>query len=515
MWKSIKCLTDYNVRDTQCPKDPSLPDALNNFYARFEVPNSSPTPRITVQPDEAPIRVTAAEVRRTLKGINPRKAAGPDNVHGRVLKGCSDELTDVWTDIFNLSLQQSRVPTCLKTATIIPVPKTATASSLNDYRPVALTPIVMKCFEKLIMPHIKDFIDISLDPYQFAYRENRSTEDAVSFVVHRSLSHLESRDSYVRLLFVDFTSAFNTIIPQTLVQKLSSLGLTATLCNWILDFLTNRPQSVRIHGVSSSSITLSTGSPQGCVLSPLLFTLLTHDCAARHPSCLIVKFADDTAVVGCINNNDESSYRQEVEHLERWCKENNLCINNTKTKEMIVDFRRSKHPSQPLYIGGTAVEVVSSFKYLGVNISDDLSWRTNTSSLLRKSHQRLYFLRKLRRSGLGRSVLTSFYRCAVESVLTSCITVWHGSCSVAEKAALQRVVKAAQRTVGCSLSSTTEIYTNRCRRRALCILKDRSHPANTFFTPLPSGKRLRSIKSRTTRLRNSFFPEAVRLLNAL
>ncbi|XP_061573938.1 sialoadhesin [Cololabis saira] len=102
-------------------------------------------------------------------------------------------------------------------------------------------------------------------------------------------------DSYVHLLFVDFTSAFNTIRRQTLVQKLTTPGLSSSLCNWVLDFLTARPQSVRIHDVSSSSITLSAGIPQGCVLSPILTG----------------KFADDTAVVGRITNNDESCYRQE------------------------------------------------------------------------------------------------------------------------------------------------------------------------------------------------------------
>ncbi|KAI3366461.1 hypothetical protein L3Q82_000596 [Scortum barcoo] len=96
-----------------------------------------------------------------------------------------------------------------------------------------------------------------------------------------------------------------------------------------------------------------------------MFSLLTHDdCSAIHPSCLIVKFADDTAVVGRIANNDESDYRQEVEHLEGWCRQNNLCINVKKTKEMIVDFRRGRHLPSPLYIGGTAVEVVSSFQTL-------------------------------------------------------------------------------------------------------------------------------------------------------
>lgn len=108
------------------------------------------------------------------------------------------------------------------------------------------------------------------------------------------------------------------------------------MCNWILDFLTDRLQAVRIRDISSPPITLSTGSPQGCVLSPFLYTLLTVDCSARYLSCLIVKIADVTVVVGCFTYYDEYYYRKEVEHLEDWCRENNLCINVKKTKEMIV-----------------------------------------------------------------------------------------------------------------------------------------------------------------------------------
>ncbi|KAF7645173.1 hypothetical protein LDENG_00208910, partial [Lucifuga dentata] len=73
-----------------------------------------------------------------------------------------------------------------------------------------------------------------------------------------------------------FSSAFNTIIPQQLVEKLSTLGFNTQLCNWILDFLTGRPQSVRIGKRTSSTITLSTGSPQGCVLSPLVHSAHTR-----------------------------------------------------------------------------------------------------------------------------------------------------------------------------------------------------------------------------------------------
>ena len=214
---------------------------------------------------------------------------------------------------------------------------------------------------------IKKSINITIDSHQYAYRANRSATDAITALIHSSITHLEKKNSYVMLLFMDFTSAFNTILPQTLVNKLSSLGIAPSPCSWVLDFLTNRPQSVRINNTISSTIILNTGSPQGCVLSPLLYTLLTHDCRAHCDGNLIVKFADDTAVVGLITNGDESAYRQEMGRLGLWCRENNLTLNNNKTKEMIVDFQKNSTAAPPLHINGTALEVVPSIKYLGVH----------------------------------------------------------------------------------------------------------------------------------------------------
>ncbi len=236
-------------------------------------------------------------VRRSLSRINARKALGPDNIPGHVLRDCAVELTDVFTDIFNISLSQAVVPTCFKATTIIPVPKKSSPSCFNDYRPVAHTPILMKCFERLVMHHIKSVLPPFLDPFQFAYRSNRSTDDAIGTALHPALTHLDKKDLYVRMLFIDFSSAFNTIIPQQLTHKLVQLGLNTSLCNWLLDFLTGRPQAVRVGINTSSTITLNTGAPQGCVLSPLLFTLLTHDCTPSHNSNLFIKFADDTTAI--------------------------------------------------------------------------------------------------------------------------------------------------------------------------------------------------------------------------
>jgi gmma-aminobutyric acid receptor subunit gamma/cGMP-dependent protein kinase 2 len=103
------------------------------------------------------------------------------------------------------------------------------------------------------------------------------------------------RNTYVRMVFIDYSSAFNTIVPSKLITKLRTLGLNTSLCNWILDFLTGRPQVVRVGSNTSAMLILNT-APQGCVLSPLLYSLFTHDCMARHDSNTIIKFADDTTV---------------------------------------------------------------------------------------------------------------------------------------------------------------------------------------------------------------------------
>ena len=105
-----------------------------------------------------------------LKSQNPRKAPGPDSVSPSVLKYCADQLAPVFTNIFNTSLELCHVPACFKASTIIPVPKKAKVTGLNDYRPVALTSVVMKVLERLVLAHLKSITDPALDLLQFAYQ---------------------------------------------------------------------------------------------------------------------------------------------------------------------------------------------------------------------------------------------------------------------------------------------------------------------------------------------------------
>ncbi|KAI5100996.1 gastrula zinc finger protein XlCGF28.1-like [Silurus meridionalis] len=291
---------------------------------------------------------------------------------------------------------------------------------LNDYHPVALTAVVIKCFKRLV----RDWILYS--------------------------------------------------------SRIAQTALLRTLIS-----TNDRPQTVWVGKHTSSTLTLSTGAPQGCVLSPLLYSLYIYDCVATTNSTTIIVFADDTVVVGLIFNNDEAAYLQKIKNLERWFQENNLLLTIRKTKElivdfsmkqersyqllnikvervdsfqylgvhttqdlswsftltpchnnlelntlksveMIVDFRRNPLHSPPLTIMNSTVATVESFRFLGTTISQGLKWNNHIDFIVKKDQQRLYFLHQLMKFDLPQQLLKQFYSAIMESVLCSSITVWFG-----------------------------------------------------------------------------------------
>ncbi len=250
---------------------------------------------------------------------------------------------------------------------------------------------------------------------------------------------------------------------------------------------------------------------QGCVLSPLLYSLYTHDCAATHSSNVIVKFADDTTVIGLITDNDETAYRAEVSTLTKWCQENHLSLNIDKTKELVVDFRRQSREHTPITIDKTPVERVNSFKFprrshhWGSHMvrSHMQCWRSHISSswdgwgsLEWAQHPQIIL----------------HLHCGKHPDRLHHRLVWNSTAG--NRKALQRVVRTARHIVGGELPSLQDIYTRRLYKESPEITNDSSHPSHRLFSLLPSGRRLRSIRSLTSRLRDSFFPQAIRLMNS-
>ncbi len=522
VWTGLRNITMCKTPPLQSVENQLLADDLNVFYCRFEkarlTPSTrsdlhfthSPSPPATPLPPSPTIlpalKVCVEDVNRVFRKQKSRKASGPDGISPACLKVCADQLAPIFTQIFNRSLELCEVPCCFKRSTIIPVPKKPKITGLNDYRPVTLTSVVMKSLERLVLAYLKDITRPLLDPLQFAYRANRSVDDAVNMGLHYILQHLDKSGNYARILFVDFSSAFNTIMPDLLSDKLTQLSVPTSICQWITSFLTDRQQLVRLGKLTSRTLTISTGAPQGCVLSPLLFSIYTNDCTSKDPSVKLLKFADDTTVIGLIKDGDESAYRQEVEQLAVWCSLNYLELNTLKTVEMTVDFRRNPPALPPLTIMDSTVAAVESFRFLGTIISQDLKWDNHDDSIVKKAQQRLYFPRQLRKFNLPQELLKQFYSAIIESVLCSSITVWFGSATKTDIKRLQRTVRTAERIIGAPLPSLQERYTSRVRKRAKKVTLDPSHPAHSLFELLPSGRRYSATSTKTARQKNIFPP---------
>ena len=185
------------------------------------------------------------------------------------------------------------MPALWKIGEIVPVQKKPLPKVDNDLRPVTLTVILAKCFERALLPKITTHTQPVMDKMQFAYQANRSTDYAIITLIHEIAQQLDVDSTYARSLFIDYSSAFNTMQPHIIISRLAEYNISARLQLLVLDFLTNRQQYVRTECEISSTITVNTGAPQGCVLSAFLFIVYTNALSLSSENCKIIKYAMD------------------------------------------------------------------------------------------------------------------------------------------------------------------------------------------------------------------------------
>ena len=141
---------------------------------------------------------------------------------------------------------------------------------------------------------------------------------------------------------------------------------------------------------------------------------------------------------------------------------------------MVVDFRRNAAPPSPITLCDSPVITVESFRFLGTVISQDLKWWQNVSCITKKAQQRMYFLRQLKKFNLPKAMMVHFYTSIIESILTSSITIWYAAATVKDRSRLQRIIRYAQKVIGCNRPSLQDLHASRTLRRAGKIMLDPS-----------------------------------------
>ncbi|KAF7695156.1 hypothetical protein HF521_006879 [Silurus meridionalis] len=298
----------------------------------------------------------------------------------------------------------------------------------RDYRPVALTSHLMKTLERLVFTHLRPLVSLSTDTLQFTYQPGIGVEDAVIFLLNQAISHMEKAGSTVRVMFFDLSSAFNTIQPALLRDKMVYMGVDHHLSAWILDYLTDRPQYVRTRDCESDMIVCNTGAPQGTALAPFLFTVYTADFMFSSATCHLQKVSDDSAIVGLITDDDDREYRG-----------------------LIQNFVDCEHSGKGHFESGLLQIPGCS------HLNNKLEWTDNTEAIYKKGQSRLFLLRRLRSFGVQGELLKTFFDSVVASAIFYGVVCWGSSISTADRKRLDKLIRKASSVLGIPLDTVREL----------------------------------------------------------
>ncbi len=428
-------------------------------------------------------------------------------------------------DIFNTCIQHNIFPKQWKEAIVKAVPKKAKPSFPADYRQISLLSCVGKVFEGILRDAILEDTVTKIEPSQHGFMTNRSTDTALIQILqhwHEALNSSPKMD--IHAVFVDFTRAFDTIKHCQLLYSLADLHVRRPLWLIVRSYLSNREQRVKWGSSVSNSFPVSAGVPQGGLLSPLLFVICINSLDSYLPPSVIpVKYADDLTITEFLMGSLPGLTQKALDSVVEWGQEFTLAMNGAKTVDMVISARRENNiPSPPSpVISGHAINRVSTFKLLGVQISSDLSWDAHVKYMISKVRPRIYYLCTAKKADLPCDVLVQVYLTFIRPVLEYASPVWGGlPKGLSEE--LERIQKRCCRIIGIPTSTLPALSERREEatiRTLTKILKDSSSPLHCFLpmapTPTYSLRRHKTFvvtRSKTKRHELSFIPRALKLL---
>ena len=307
-------------------------------------------------------------------------------------------------------------PNVFKIAKVVPIFKAESRILCSNYRPISLLSNIGKIIEKLMHKRLNVFLEKKQIYYnfQFGFRSNLSTNNALLSIVESIQSHLD-KNKFCAGVFVDLKKAFDTVDHHILLQKLEHYGIRGVANEWFSSYLKNRAQFVSIGNVSSTIKELLTRAPQGLVLGPLLFLLYINDLHNSVKYAKTYQFADDTNVI--LSSTSIGRITKDLFNLCYWSRVKKLSL-NVKKKELVI-FRSRKlniDNSFKFKLDSKRLVPTKSAKYIGVVLDKQVHWNEHISQVKMKLDRAIGILSKLKYNA-NLSVLIIIYHSLFDSHL--------------------------------------------------------------------------------------------------
>ena len=486
--------------------------------------NGKPPQNINQMPE---IIISQDGVETLLKGLNPNKASGPDELSPKLLKELHHDIAPILTCIFNSSLESGIVPQDWRSATVAPIYKKGPKCKPCNYRPISLTCIASKLIEHILVSNIMNRFDENniLSPFQHGFRSKHSCESQLIGFTQEIFDNLES-GKQTDLIVMDFSKAFDKVDHNLLTYKLFKLGIDIKSVSWITSFLKNRSQTVAVEGYKSLSVPVMSGVPQGSVLGPCLFLAYINDLPDSLKSRVRL-FADDTIVYLTINSkSDPETLQNDLLTLEKW-EENWSMEFNADKCEVIRISKKKNNIIYPYKLHNTELKTTNNAKYLGVTLSNDFKFSTHIDNVSSKANNTLKFIKRNVQTN-NTKIKETAYNTYVRPQLEYCSSIWH-PWQQAQTYKIERVQRAAARYVLNNYdftSSVTEmlqflnwqtLHQRRINTSLILLYKILNNLIAVDHHHLIPIKNLNFHVpfSRTLYHQNSFFPRTIRSWNSL
>lgn len=525
---------------TQLP-DMESAENLNKYFTRF---NDNLNKDVALNFDlfdnhsDDTELITVNQVKLLLQNIRISSSSGPSKIPCSLLKKCSSSLSVVYTKIFNECISQKTYPNIWKSAHVTACPKTSQYDFSNPkiFRPIAVTPMLARIFDRIILSKLENLMMDTEDKHQYAYKNGYSTIDALISLTHFIHQKLDtSPNSIVKCVFLDYSSAFNTVLQNQLLNIIAqkSTNISCLLHNYMSDW----NQAVKAkHQKTSSKINVTVGIPQGGPLSAKLFTYITNSINSdtlnlKSHRGILIKYSDDTCYSQNFNSNQsiecQSNYEETLSRIAALSDERNLNLNVAKCEELVICYKSTNTneaeniANKRVNLNGSLLPRVDKVKYLGIFISKSLDWTDHVNYLVRKANYTILTLSKFF-PYLDKKTKIMFYKSLILSNLLYGSEVWGTGLKEKDKKKIKKVIKFISKVTSISsdelLTILNDTYKNKFKSIVHKILNDQSHPLNHIFSTMKSSTNNTrngwlNMYTRTEKYSHSFIPQALLYLS--